>query len=217
VLPVKVQGRPSTIGLIPLRHPNIPQSVRTTPIHATRFGSRCAPTQTGRRFPYHRAVGVHPPSSRIDRDPGGTEHRNRSGSRSTGGCTGRLPNLVPAVNQPPSILGCGGRGCGPPCLGDGPKRRSWGVAMPLGSHPGLLAHQPLNAPQPTPTGTAPTAKPAWRGHRSEDDEAVSVYARATVLGGAWGRRRLTKGNVSNWTSVTFGGWMSPCVIMMGGN
>ncbi len=31
------------------------------------------------------------------------------------------------------------------------------------------------------------------------------------------RDLLTKGNVSNWTSVTFGGWMSPCVIMMGGN
>lgn len=27
----------------------------------------------------------------------------------------------------------------------------------------------------------------------------------------------TKGNVSNWTSVTVCGWMSPCVITMGGN
>jgi hypothetical protein len=38
-----------------------------------------------------------------------------------------------------------------------------------------------------------------------------------LLRAAVGDKKLTKGNVSNWTSVTFGGWMSPCVIMMGGN
>jgi hypothetical protein len=28
---------------------------------------------------------------------------------------------------------------------------------------------------------------------------------------------VTKGNVSNWTSVTVCAWMSPCVMTMGGN